>query len=32
MATAGPVVLQTDVHCLECARKIRNAVGNLLGT
>ncbi|XBI85791.1 hypothetical protein VPH35_093875 [Triticum aestivum] len=31
MAAAGPVVLQTDVHCLECARKIRNAVGNLLG-
>ncbi|XBI75274.1 hypothetical protein VPH35_068660 [Triticum aestivum] len=31
MAAAGPVVLQTDVHCHECATKIRNAVGNLLG-
>jgi hypothetical protein len=27
----SPVILQTEVHCLDCARKIRRAVKHLHG-
>jgi copper chaperone CopZ len=28
----APVILEMDVHCLRCARKIRKAVRNMHGT